>query len=67
MQILSNNYSNPIPEKYCKMILQVATIEERTKGLMSFGLVEKAKEVNEHLIIILEEIKREYQKDNGTK
>ena len=66
MQILTSNYTIPISEKYGKMIIQVATIEERINGLMSFGMVDRAREVNDSLVSLLEEIKKEYERDNGS-
>lgn len=65
MEILSVKYTKVIPEKYAKLILQVATLEERIKTLMDFGMVDKSTELNNALIALLEEVKREYLKDTN--
>ncbi len=65
MEILSANYTKIIPEKYAKLILQVATLEERIKTLMDFGMMDKSMELNGALVDLLEEVKREYLKDTN--
>ena len=64
MQILTKNYKKILPEKYAKVILQIATLEERISALMSFGMVDKANEINILLIELLEAIKNEYEQEN---
>lgn len=64
MQILTKNYKKILPEKYAKVILQIATLEERISALMSFGMVDKANEINVLLIELLEAIKNEYEQEN---
>lgn len=64
MKILSENYTKPIPEKYAKVILQVATLEERVSAMMSFGLTEKAKEISAALFELIQAIRDEHERDN---
>lgn len=65
MEILSENHTKPIAPKYATVILQVATLEERIRSLMSFGLVEESKKLSEALVMLLQEIRDEYVRDNG--
>ena len=63
MEILTNNHTKVLPAKYAKIILQVATVEERIKNLMGYGLVDKSKKLSESLIILLEAARKEYDDD----
>lgn len=65
MKILSHEHTKPVQEKYAIVILQVATLEERIALMMSFGMVEKAKALQEALILLLESIKKEFMDDEG--
>jgi len=66
MEILTKNYRRILPEKYAKVILKVAILEERINTLMSFGMVDKAAEMNKSLVELLEAVKKDY-KDNERK
>ena len=66
MEILTKNYRRILPEKYAKVILKVAILEERINTLMSFGMVDKANEMNKSLVELLEAVKKDY-KDNERK
>lgn len=59
-EILSYDYTKPLKEKYAKLVLQVATLEERINTLMSFGMVDRSKELQDTLIELLEAIKQEF-------
>ena len=67
MQILSHEYTKPVIEKYAIVILQVATLEERINLMMSFGMTEKAKALQEALVLLLEAVKKEFIEDKDTK
>jgi len=64
MKILTKNYKAILPEKYAKVVLQVAILEERINTLMSFGLVDKASEMSKSLVELLEDIKKDYKDEN---
>jgi len=64
MKILTENHTKVLPSKYVKVILQVATLEERISSMMSFGFTDKSKALNESLIALLEAIRDEYKRDN---
>ena len=63
MQILSHNHTKPLSEKYAKVVLKVATLEERIKIMMSLGMVGKAKELTDTLVGLLKAIRAEFIKD----
>lgn len=63
MKILSHDYTQPIEEKYAKVIIQVATLEEKIKALISLGFKSKAYKINNSIIYLIEEIKKEYERD----
>jgi len=63
-KILTKNYRTVIPEKYAKVILQIATLEERINTLMSFGMTEKSKELSESLVELLAALKKDYEDEN---
>ena len=67
LAILTEEFTEPINEKYGKVVIQVATLEERIKTFKDFGLMDRARELNEALIMLLEEIKKEYEKDRAEK
>lgn len=64
MKILTEDYKYPLDEKYGKVIVQVATLEERIKSFKDFGLMDRATELNDALIELLESIKKEYVEDS---
>jgi len=49
-EILTDNHTKILPEKYAKIVLQIATLEERSSAMMSFGMVDKVKSINDALI-----------------
>ena len=63
-KILTENYKKVIPEKYAKVILQIATLEERINALTSFGMTDKSKEINNSLIELLAALKKDYEDEN---
>lgn len=63
-KILSKNYRKVIPEKYVKVILQIAMLEERISALTSFGMTDKSKELSEALVELLEALKKDYENEN---
>lgn len=65
MEILSENHTKTIPEKYAKVILQVATLEERINTLMDFGMVNKSQELQKSLIDLLTAVRQEYDDDQN--
>lgn len=67
MQILTKNHTVVLPEKYAKVVLQVATLEERIKTMMSFGMVDKSKELSISLVELLEAVKKEFINDENKK
>ena len=64
MQILSHEHTKPVIEKYAMVILQITTLEERISLMMSFGMTEKAKALQEVLVLLLEAVKKEFIEDN---
>jgi len=60
MQILSYEHTRPLSEEYAKVVLQVATLEERIKVMMSFGLVAEARELNLALIDLLKAVRKDF-------
>lgn len=67
MEILTKNYKRILPEKYAKVILKIAILEERINTLISFGMTDKAVEMNQSLIELLETIKKDYENENKNK
>jgi hypothetical protein len=65
MQILSYEHTKPIKEKYAIVVLQIATLEERISVMMSFGMVDKAKAMQEALVLLLEAVRKEFIDDEG--
>jgi len=65
MQILSHEHTKPIKEKYAIVVLQIATLEERISVMMSFGMVDKAKAMQEALVLLLEAVRKEFIDDEG--
>ena len=63
MNILTKNHTEVLPEKYAKIVLQVATVEERIKNFMDYGLVDKSKKLSESLVMLLEAVRKEYEDD----
>jgi hypothetical protein len=66
-EILSYNHTKPLKEKYAKVVLQVATLEERINTLMSFGMVDRSKELQGNLIELLEAIRKEFVDEENNK
>lgn len=66
-KILTNDHTEVMAPKYVKVVLQVATLEERIRTFMSFGLVERSKELNEALITLIEAIRDEFIEDQNNK
>ena len=67
-EILSYNHTKPLKEKYAKVVLQVATLEERINTLMSFGMVDRSRELQATLVELLEAIKQEFiDEENNNK
>jgi len=64
LELLTENHTKVLPAKYAKVIIQVATLEERVSAMMSFGLTEKAKEISTALVDLIKAIRDEYEKDN---
>ena len=64
MDILTQGHTKVLPAKYAKVVLQVATLEERISSMMSFGLVDKANQLTAALIDLLQAVRDEYDKDN---
>ncbi len=62
IEILTKNYTSVLPEKYVVPILQVATLEERAKVLMNFGLVDEAKEARSLVVDLIQAIRDESDK-----
>ena len=65
MKILSHEHTKPLSEKYAKVVLQVATLEERINTMMSFGMVDRAKELQVTLLTLLEAIRQEFIDDEN--
>lgn len=63
-EILTENHTKILPAKYAKIVLQVATLEERSSAMMSFGMTGKAKAVSGTLVTLLEAVKKEFEEDN---
>ena len=67
-KIISYNHTKPVKEKYAKVVLQVATLEERINTMMSFGMVDKAKALQITLVELLEAIRKEFiDEENNNK
>lgn len=41
MEILTENHTKALPEKYAKVVLKIATLEERISAMMSFVKIAK--------------------------
>lgn len=63
LQILTHEYTKPLQEKYGKLVVQAAALEERIRVLMEFGMIDKSKELNVALVGLLEDIKKEFDAD----
>lgn len=63
-KILTEDHKRVLPEKYAKVIVQVARIEERIESFKDFGLMAKATQMNQELIVLLEAVIAEYKRDN---
>lgn len=61
--ILTKNHTKALPEKYAKVVVQVARIEERIDAFKEFGMMERATKMNKELIILLEAVVDEYKED----
>jgi len=64
IKVLTEDYTKPISEKYVKTALQVSTLEERIKTFSLVGMPDRAKELNAKLILLIEEVKKEFKEDN---
>ena len=64
LEILTENHTKVLPQKYAKVILQVATLEERITAMLSFGFTEEPKELSIALVDLIKAIRDEYDKDN---
>lgn len=64
MKILTQDHTKVLPAKYARVVLQIATLEERISTLMSFGLTEKPKELSAALVELLQATRDEYERDN---
>jgi hypothetical protein len=67
MEILTENHTKVLPEKYAKVVLQIATLEERISAMMSFGFTEKSKMLSDNLVQLLQAVKDEYERDQKKK
>lgn len=67
MGILTEDYTVVIDKKYALAIVQVATLEDRIKSMMSFGLVDKGEELERELIMLLTAVRDEYKEDEKDK
>ena len=65
MEILTENYTRVLEKKYAKVVIQVATLEERISAMMSFGLTRKAKVLSDNLVELLKAVKDEYRRDQN--
>lgn len=63
MEILTENHTKVLPEKYAKVVLQIATLEERISAMMSFGFTKKSKMLSDNLVQLLQSVKDEYERD----
>jgi nitrogen fixation/metabolism regulation signal transduction histidine kinase len=63
-RILTKDHKRVLPEKYAKVIVQVARLEERIEGFKDFGMMERAATMNKELVELLEAIVIEYKQDN---
>jgi len=63
MGILTKEYKRSIPKKYAMIILKIAALEERSKTLMDFGMVDMSKDINRILMELLEQTVIEYKNE----
>lgn len=60
---LTNNYTIPLSETYSKIVLQVATLEERIRTFTALGMIEKSDKMNKQLENLIRQIKKDFRNE----